>query len=217
MRARHWPVRRSLLAVAFGFAVGCFPTARLAAKLADPVARRRLAGENPGASSINRVMGKKAAAAVLAVDVLKGSLPVVLGRDAGAGRLTVEALALAPMAGHVAVLKGRGGAALAGGVAAVDPAAFLLLAPIWVGATIKRDNARGALVACLFYPVLRLLLGRSRAGVAVSSLAPVLLIYARLRGVGWKHAPLTSALLWQRLTRDAELPAPGARVAGARG
>jgi glycerol-3-phosphate acyltransferase PlsY len=145
---------------------------------------------------------------VLTVDVLKGYLPVTLGRAAGAGPITIEALALAPMAGHIAVVRGRGGAALAGGVGAVDPSAFVLLCPVWVGATIKKDNARGALVACLLYPILRWLLGRSNASVAVSCLAPAGLIYARLRGPGWGSGPLTPRLLWRRLTCDSELPEP---------
>jgi acyl phosphate:glycerol-3-phosphate acyltransferase len=176
--------------------------------LAGSEDREKLARVNPGASSINRIMGKRAAAVVLTVDVLKGYLPVSLGRVCGAGPITTEALALAPMAGHIAVVRGRGGAALAGGVGAVDPLAFLLLCPIWVGATIKKDNARGALVACLFYPVLRWLLGRSRASVAVSCLAPAGLVYSRLRGPGWGAGDLTPQLLWRRLTYDSELPEP---------
>jgi glycerol-3-phosphate acyltransferase PlsY len=204
----RWSAGRSLFAISVAFVAGCFPTARLAATLASPAARETLARENPGASSINRVMGTRVAALVLAADVLKGYLPVTLGRAYGAGPLTVEVLALAPMAGHVAVLKGRGGAALAGGVGAVDPLSFLLLCPIWVGATLKRDNARGALVACLFYPVLRGLLGRGRASVAVSCLAPACLVYARVRGPGWGVRPLTPPLLWRRLTCDAELLEP---------
>ncbi len=206
--AKRWSLWRSLWAVALAFAAGCFPTARIVAHVAAPEDRAQLAGENPGASSINRVMGKKAAAVVLAVDVLKGYLPVTLGRAFGAGPITTEALALAPMVGHIVVVKGRGGAALAGGLGAVDPLSFVLLCPIWVGATIKRDNARGALVACLFYPVLRWLLGRNRASVAVSCLAPAGLIYARLRGPGWGAGPLTPRLLWRRLTYDSELSEP---------
>jgi hypothetical protein len=154
-------------------------------------------------------MGKKAAAVVLTLDVLKGYVPATVAGRVGAGPVTVEILALAPMAGHVAVLGGRGGAALAGGVVAVDPLAFLLLLPIWVGATLKNDNARGALAACLVYPGLRRALGHGRATVAITCLAPVFLIYGRLRGPGWEAKPLTAPLLWRRLTCDAELPEVG--------
>jgi glycerol-3-phosphate acyltransferase PlsY len=200
---------RSALALALAFAAGCFPSARLVALTAGPAARERLAKENPGASSVNRVMGKKAAAVVLVLDVLKGYAPATVARRAGAGPEVVEVLALTPMAGHIAVLGGRGGAALAGGVIAVDPAAFVLLLPIWVGATVKNDNARGALAACLVYPALRKVLGRSNAAVAITCLAPLLLIYARLRGPGWTAKPLTRSLLWRRLTCDAEIPRAG--------
>jgi acyl phosphate:glycerol-3-phosphate acyltransferase len=221
-RARRWSPARSLLALSLAFVAGSLPSARLMTRSAGPEAREDLSRRSPGASSINRVMGRRAGVAVLTADVLKGYLPATLGRAAGAGPLTVEALALAPMAGHILVVKGRGGAALAGGVVAVDPLAFVLLCPIWVGATLKKDNARGVLVACLFYPVLRRLLGRSTAAVAVTCAAPVAMIYARLRGPGWGARPLTPALLWRRLTYDAELegcdrrppevPAVGAEV-----
>jgi glycerol-3-phosphate acyltransferase PlsY len=154
-------------------------------------------------------MGKRAAAVVLALDVLKGYLPATAGRYLGVGPVVVEALALAPMTGHIVALGGRGGAALAGGVVAVDPLAFMLLLPVWVGATIRRDNARGALAACLLYPGLRWSLGRSNESVAITCLAPVFLIYARLRGPGWSSRPLSPPLLWRRLIYDAELQQAG--------
>ena len=144
---------------------------------------------------------------VFTVDAVRGLLPPLLGRIAGAGPLTIDALMVAPIAGHVTVGRGRGVATLAGSLLADDPAAFAMILPAWVIPTIKRDHARGVLAACLLYPATRWLLRRGSAPVAVSALVPLLLIYGRLRGPGWAHTRWTPALAWWRITRDADSPA----------
>lgn len=205
---RRWSLGRSLFAVTLTFAGACVPAARLAALLATPEARRRLAAANPGTSSVYRVMGKKAAVAVFTADALKGLLPPLLGRAAGAGPITIDALMLAPLAGHVVVGGGRGVAILAGSVLAADPPGFAIILPIWVAPTVKNEHARGVLVACLLFPVVRWLLGRSKARVALAAGVPLLLVYARLRGPGWADTRWTPRLVWSRLTCDAEPPEP---------
>jgi len=67
-------------------------------------------------------------------------------------------LMLAPVAGHVTVVGGKGVATLAGAMPAADPPAFAMICPIWVGATFKTDHARVVLVACSLRPVARGLL-----------------------------------------------------------
>lgn len=204
--SRRWPLWQSLLAVTLAFAGGCIPAARLAALLATPEDRQRLAVTNPGASSVYRVMGKKAGIAVFTADALKGVLPPLLGRAAGADPVTVDALMLAPLAGHVTVGGGRGVATLAGSVLGADPAGFAVILPIWVAPTVKKEHARGVLVACLLFPVIRLLLGRSKIHAALGAGVPLLLVYGRLRGRGWSGARLTPRVVWWRLTCDAEPP-----------
>jgi acyl phosphate:glycerol-3-phosphate acyltransferase len=206
-RRRRWSLWRSLFAVTLAFAGGCVPAARLAALLAAPEAKRRLAAANPGTSSIYRVMGKKTAIAVFTADALKGLLPPLLGRAAGADPITVDALMLAPPAGHVLVGGGRGVAILAGSVLAADPIGFAIVLPIWVAPTARSDHARGVLVACLLFPVVRWLLGRGKVRVALGAAVPLLLVYGRLRGPGWTGTRWTLRLVWWRLTRDADPPA----------
>ena len=205
---RRWSLWRSLFVVTLAFAGGCAPAARFAALFAAPEAGRRLAAANPGTSSIYRVMGKKAAIAVFTADALKGVVPPLLGRAAGAGPITIDALMLAPLAGHVVVGGGRGVAILAGSVLAADPPAFAIILPVWVAPTIKNEHARGVLVGCLLFPVTRWLLGRGKVQVALGAGVPLLLVYARLRGPGWADTRWTPRLVWSRLTCDAEPPEP---------
>ena len=200
-----WPLWRSAAALAAAFALGCIPTARLAVRLAGADAKERLSQENPGASSINRILGKKAAMAVFTVDALKGLLPAAVGRAAGAGLRTVDCLMLAPVVAHVTVVGGKGVATMAGAMPAADPLAFAMICPIWVGATLKKDHARGVLVAISLYPVARWLLRRGGCRAALSAGLPLSLVYARLRGPGWEKTGMNPRVLWQRLVCDAEL------------
>jgi acyl phosphate:glycerol-3-phosphate acyltransferase len=192
------------------FAGGCIPAARVAAALAPPKARERLAGANPGTSSVYRVMGKNAAMAVFTADALKGLLPPLIGRATGADPVTVDALMLAPLAGHITVGGGRGVATLAGSVLAGDPPGFLITLPMWVIPSARKDHARGVLVACLMFPVVRCLLGRRRLSVALGMFVPLLLVYGRLRGPGWAGSQWTPRLVWRRVTCDAEPLVSGA-------
>lgn len=207
--SRRWSLWRSLFAVTLAFAGGCIPAARLAALFATPEDRQKLAVVNPGASSVYRVMGKKAGIAVFAADALKGLLPPLLGRAAGADPVTVDALMLAPLAGHITVGGGRGVATLAGSILGADPPGFAAILPIWVVPTVKKEHARGVLVACLLFPVVRLLLGRGKVRAALGAGVPLLLVYGRLRGRGWTGTRLTPRMVWWRLTCDAEPPEAG--------
>jgi len=201
---KRWPLWRSLLAIAAGFALGCVPMARLAVAFAGPAAKRRLSGENPGTTSIKRILGKKAAVVVFTGDCLKGFLPATIGRAMGAEPWVVDSLMIAPVAGHVTVVGGKGVATLAGALPAADALAFAMICPIWVGATLNKDHARGVFVAICFYPIARWLLGRSRLRVALSVSAPLALIYARLRGTGWGKSELKARVIWKRLMYDAD-------------
>jgi glycerol-3-phosphate acyltransferase PlsY len=207
--SRRWPLGRSLFAVALAFAGGCIPAARLAALLATPEDRQRLAVVNPGASSVYRVMGKKAGIAVFVADALKGALPPLLGRAAGADPVMVDALMLAPLAGYITVGGGRGVATLAGSILAADPPGFAMILPIWVVPTVKKEHARGVLVAVLLFPVMRLLLRRGKVRAALGAGVPLLLVYGRLRGPGWTGTRWTPRLVWSRLTCDADPPEAG--------
>jgi acyl phosphate:glycerol-3-phosphate acyltransferase len=204
--ARRWTFWQTLLAFSLAFAGGCISASRVASFFADPTAKERLAREKPGTATVYRILGRRAGMAVFTADALKGLLPPVVGRAAGAGPLAVDALMLAPLAGHITVGGGRGVATLAGSVLAADPPGFAITLPIWLIPSARQDHARGVMVACLLFPVVRLLLGRGKARTAMGAGVPLLLVYGRLRGPGWPDTRWTPQLLWWRLSRDAEPP-----------
>ncbi len=67
-------------------------------KLGDP---RAEGSGNPGATNVLRIAGKKAAAIVLAVDVLKGILPVLVAQIFGVSDSALACVALAAVIGHM--------------------------------------------------------------------------------------------------------------------
>ena len=66
--------------------------------LPDP---REEGSKNPGATNVLRLAGKKYAALVLLVDILKGSLPVILANALHASPGVVSLTVLAAVLGHM--------------------------------------------------------------------------------------------------------------------
>lgn len=69
-----------------------------ACSLPDP---RTEGSKNPGATNVLRMAGKQHAALVMAADVLKGTIPVLIAKALGADPTTVGFTALAAVIGHV--------------------------------------------------------------------------------------------------------------------
>lgn len=138
-----------IAALIVGFLIGSLPTA-------DLLARRRgldLRGDgsgNPGAANALRVGGRSLAAAVLALDLMKGGAAALLGWSWG-GEGGAAAAGVAAIAGQVRNpwFRGRGGKGLAvtgGTMVVVWPTGVLpLLAVIAVGSRLA-GSAAGSLV-----------------------------------------------------------------------
>ena len=86
-----------VLAYLFGSVSSAIIICRLL-KLPDP---RSQGSGNPGATNVLRIGGKKAAAATLAGDMLKGLIPVLIARAAGADVTVQAVVALAAFLGHL--------------------------------------------------------------------------------------------------------------------
>ncbi|OGT48237.1 MAG: acyl-phosphate glycerol 3-phosphate acyltransferase [Gammaproteobacteria bacterium RIFCSPHIGHO2_12_FULL_41_15] len=92
---------------------------------------------NPGATNVLRLGGKKQAAIVLLFDMLKGLLPVILAKEYGLPLLSLSFIGLAAVLGHTYSLfykfKGGKGVATALGVLlSINPAVGLLALSIWL-------------------------------------------------------------------------------------
>jgi glycerol-3-phosphate acyltransferase PlsY len=112
---------------------------------------------NAGTTNVLRVLGKKAAAATLAIDILKGIAAVLLGRYIG-GQETALICGLAVFVGHIwpMVFGFRGGKGIATGFGvalALEPMLGLieLGAAVILFVTTKRISA-GSIVAAIVFP-----------------------------------------------------------------
>lgn len=125
--------------------------------LPDP---RGIGSKNPGATNVLRAHGKLPAALTLAGDVLKGLLPVVLGRWLGASEAIVAAMGVAAFLGHLfpVFFNFRGGKGVATFIGVLLGFHWLLGAAfvaVWLlMATLFRISSLAALTATVLTPLL---------------------------------------------------------------
>lgn len=109
-----------ILLVIFAYLLGSISTAIVTCKLMGLPDPRTEGSENPGATNVHKIGGKKAAVITLFGDLLKGLIPVLIGRFFGADELTLSLIALAAFIGHLYPVffgfKGGKGVATAFGV-----------------------------------------------------------------------------------------------------
>ncbi|MDD5657813.1 MAG: glycerol-3-phosphate 1-O-acyltransferase PlsY [Elusimicrobia bacterium] len=174
--------------VALSYLAGGIPTGYLAARRCKGIDIRQYGSGNPGTANVYRVAGTAAGAVTLAVDFLKGCLPVVLAR----GRFPDDPL-FAVLCGAAAIVGhdwtvflgfrgGKGVATSAGVFAALTPAPLALAALIFfVAVRLSGHISAGSLAGAAALPVLCLLL-RSPAQYGFAALAACALIV-------YKHIP----------------------------
>ncbi|MCL5942066.1 MAG: glycerol-3-phosphate acyltransferase [Actinobacteria bacterium] len=196
---------RSHTALALGaaFALGSLPSARLVGR-AFGVDIDRVGTGNPGTANVRRSLGFGPAALVLAMDAAKGFVPVVLGRRSGASPGILGALGFAPVAAHVFVVRGKGAATALGTAMAGDPVGLVIVGSGIVSGTLVKLHAPAVLAGYVTYPVVRLLLGRSRVAVAWTAAQMALVIEPRLRGPGAWSGLVSGRVVWERLMFDRE-------------
>lgn len=123
----------AVVSVVVGYLLGTVPTAYLVGRRLGHDPSHEGSG-NPGASNVYRTIGRKPAAVVLAVDVLKGALAAGLGWAIG-GHTVGLVCGFAAVVGHSFPLVHRGGkgvATCAGVVAVLFPLHGLATAVGWV-------------------------------------------------------------------------------------
>jgi glycerol-3-phosphate acyltransferase PlsY len=165
----------SALAVAcVAFLVGSFPSGVVLTRLLTGRDVRDVGSGNIGAANAVRAGGFKVGAAVALADILKGVIPVLLGRWIGLGASELALVALAAVLGHDFSLflrfKGGKGVATTLGVALVlAPLATSLAMITWVGILLPwRISSLASLVALAFLPVYVWLTGGPPAYVVVT-------------------------------------------------
>lgn len=179
------------LLVPVAYTLGTFPSAVLIARSRGIDITASGSG-NPGASNVNRLMGRRMGILVFVLDGLKGSLSVVAGFLAAgyAGALTLLAAAVL---GHVYPVTrkfkgGKGVATAGGGVLTLYPLIGIAMLGLWLAVTkLTKKASLGSLVIAVGFPLGQLIAGRPLgeilAGIAISAF------------MIWRHVPNMKRIL----------------------
>jgi acyl phosphate:glycerol-3-phosphate acyltransferase len=187
----------SIAAVVIAYLVGSLSFAVIVSRamgLADP---RSYGSGNPGATNVLRSGSKPAAIATLALDALKGYVPVLaavmLADRFGWGNGTVAAVGLAAFLGHLWPVffrfqGGKGVATAAGVLFAFNPLLGLATVLSWaLIAAFFRYSSLASLVAALFAPFYQLLIWGGDAFLVAIVVMSALLV--------WRHRANINKLL----------------------
>lgn len=177
----------------FAYLSGSISAAILVCKamgLPDP---RTLGSNNPGATNVLRVAGKTAAAWTLAIDMLKGLLPVLAAHALQQTDMVVFLTALAAFFGHLYPLffgfrGGKGVATALGAMFGINLLLGLAVGLTWlIVARVLRISSVSALIATALAPLFTWLLGYSIQEIGLITLLAIVL--------WWRHRSNIGALL----------------------
>jgi acyl phosphate:glycerol-3-phosphate acyltransferase len=187
----------SIAAIAVAYLIGSLSFAVIVSRafgLADP---RTFGSGNPGATNVLRTGNKGAAAMTLALDALKGYVPVVLAFLLAPrfdwGNATIAAVGVAAFAGHLWPVffkfKGGKGVATAAGVLfAFNPFLGLATLASWVIiAAFFRYSSLASIVAAVFAPFYQALIWGADVFALAALVMSALLI--------WRHKANIDKLL----------------------
>jgi len=183
----------ALLALLGAYLIGSLSSAVMLCKVSGLPDPRTQGSGNPGATNVLRMGSKKLAALVLLIDVLKGVIPVLIGRMIGFDIDILALIAFFAFLGHLYPVffqfKGGKGVATALG-------AFLALSPALAGAAlltwivvfaISRISSLSAITAAAMTPVYSLWLIDTVFARTVILLIALLLL--------WRHRSNIQRLL----------------------
>lgn len=182
------------LAVLLGaYLIGSLSSAVVLCKVAGLPDPRTQGSGNPGATNVLRFGGKKLAATVLIIDVLKGVIPVVIGRLLGLEPVLLAAIALLAFLGHLYPVffqfrGGKGVATALGAFLALSPLLALAGLLTWLAVfLISRISSLSAICAALMTPVYSLWLIDNMAARWLILIISLLLL--------WRHRSNIKRLL----------------------
>ncbi|MBI4283431.1 MAG: glycerol-3-phosphate acyltransferase [Chloroflexi bacterium] len=160
-------IAKFLAVIAIGYLLGSIPTGAWVSQRFAKVDIRQYGSGRTGATNVLRVAGRKAAALVVGLDLVKGALAVffagvivgpnyLIWRDFGLGLMSAQVLAaLAAMAGHnwsifLRFRGGRGVATFFGGLAALSPVVALFGGEVFVvGVGLTRFASLGSIAGAV--------------------------------------------------------------------
>jgi len=149
----------ALLLMVGAYLVGSLSSAVVLCKLAGLPDPRTQGSGNPGATNVLRFGGKKLAATVLIIDVLKGVLPVLVGRLLGVDIDVLALIALFAFLGHLYPVffqfkGGKGVATALGAFLALSPLVALAALSTWlIVFNLSKISSLSAITAAVLAPL----------------------------------------------------------------
>ncbi len=144
--------------VIFAYLTGSVSAAIITCKVMGLPDPRTQGSNNPGATNVMRIGGKKPAAITLTGDMLKGLIPVLIARLFSGDELTLALVAVAAFLGHLYPLffgfkGGKGVATSLGAIAGVSwPVALVMILTWLIMAYGFKISSMAALVASALSP-----------------------------------------------------------------
>ncbi len=179
--------------VVFAYLLGSISAAIITCKLMGLPDPRSQGSNNPGATNVMRIGGKKAAAITLIGDFLKGLIPVLVAVFAGVDDHVLAAVGLAAFLGHLYPVffgfqGGKGVATALGVLLALSwPVALACLATWLIIAKVFKVSSLSALIAGALAPLFMWWFSPSQAYLVMACVISVLLI--------WRHRSNIQRLL----------------------
>ena len=167
-----------IVAYLFGSVLTGILTCRLMG-LPDP---RTEGSENPGATNVLRICGKKAGVITLFGDLLKGLVPVLIGRYLGADELTLSLIAMAAFLGHLYPVffgfrGGKGVATAFGVILGLSLPVAVAMLVVWLSVYyFSKISSLGALSTALVAPLCFFYIDGSLTFTVMSGLLSAMLI-----------------------------------------
>lgn len=171
--------------VVFAYLLGSVSAAIITCKVMGLPDPRSEGSNNPGATNVMRIGGKKAAAITLIGDMLKGLVPVLVARAAGADEPLMAAVALAAFLGHLypvffSFQGGKGVATAMGVLLGLSwPVALSVLATWLIMAKLFKISSLSALTASVLAPLFMWALEPHSAYYSMTIALSILLV--------WRH------------------------------
>jgi glycerol-3-phosphate acyltransferase PlsY len=175
--------------VAGAYLVGSLSPSVFLGRLVKGIDVREHGSGNAGATNAFRVLGTRLGVAVLAADVLKGFVPVMLARYIADPSVTVL-VAMAAMAGHnwSVFLRGKGGKGVATGagvILAMMPVIIAALVAVFaIVLALTSTVSIASLTATVLFPVLTIVTPHPLAYVIFSFLSCGIVFYGHRANIG---------------------------------
>lgn len=174
----------NIIALIIAYLIGSLSSALLLSKLLKFPDPRTQGSGNAGATNVLRNVGKKEGAMVLAGDVLKGVIAVLLARFIGVQGVMLGFVALAATVGHIfpVFFKFKGGKGVAPALGTVIVLCYwsaLIMIIAWgITAAIFRYASLASIVAVIVAPIAMLITGHSHYAFPIFIMAALII---------WKH------------------------------